>query len=101
MIAALSKDIRYAVRGFLRTPGFTAVSLLVLTLGAGANTAIFSITNAVLLRPLPFREPDRLVAVWESAKNLDPKTMISPRDLDAWRSRNQSFEALAGYRPWE
>jgi len=101
MIATLSQDIRYAVRGFLRTPGFTAVALLVLTLGAGANTAIFSITNAVLLRPLPFREPDRLVAIWESAKNLDPKTMISPRDLEAWRSRNQSFEALAGYRPWE
>jgi putative ABC transport system permease protein len=101
MIAVLSQDIRYAIRGFRRSPGFTAVALLVLTLGAGANTAIFSITNAVLLRPLPFREPRRLVAVWESAKNLDPKTLISPRDLEAWRNRNRSFESLAGYRPWE
>jgi putative ABC transport system permease protein len=101
MIATLSQDIRYAARGFVRSPGFTAVALLVLALGAGANTAIFSITNAVLLRPLPFREPGRLVAIWESAKNLDPKTMISPRDLEAWQRRNQSFESLAGYRPWE
>ena len=101
MIGALSQDIRYAVRGFARSPGFTAVALLVLTLGAGANTAIFSITNAVLLRPLPFREPGRLVAIWESAKNLDPRTMISPRDLEAWQERNRSFESLAGYRSWE
>jgi len=101
MTGGLSRDIRYAIRGFSRSPGFTVVALLVLALGAGANTAIFSITNAVLLRPLPFRDPGRLVAIWESSKTLDPKTMISPRDLEAWRSRNQSFEALAGYRPWE
>jgi putative ABC transport system permease protein len=101
MIGTLSQDIRYAMRGFVRSPGFAVAALLVLALGAGANTAIFSITNAVLLRPLPFREPDRLVAIWESAKTLDPKTMISPRDLAAWRSRSQSFESLAGYRPWE
>jgi putative ABC transport system permease protein len=101
MIAALYQDIRYAVRGFARSPGFTAVALLVLTLGTGANTAIFSIANAVLLRPLPFREPGRLVAIWESAKNLDPRTMISPRDLEAWRSRSRSFKSLAGYRSWE
>ena len=91
MTGGLSRDIRYAIRGFSRSPGFTVVALLVLALGAGANTAIFSITNAVLLRPLPFRDPGRLVAIWESSKTLDPKTMISPRDLEAWRSRNQSF----------
>ncbi|MGA3024985.1 MAG: ABC transporter permease [Bryobacteraceae bacterium] len=101
VIGALSQDIRYAVRGFARSPGFTAAALLVLALGAGANTAIFSITNAVLLRPLPFREPARLVAIWESAKTFDPKVPISPRDLGAWRSHNRSFESLAGYRVWE
>jgi putative ABC transport system permease protein len=101
MIAAFSQDIRYALRGFRRSPGFTAVALLVLTLGAGANTAIFSITNAVLLRPLPFRDPSRLMAIWESAKGLGPKTMISPRDLKAMRDGNRSFEFLVGYRPWE
>jgi len=100
MAGAFSQDIRQAVRGFARSPAFSAVALLVLTLGAGANTAIFSIVNAVLLRPLPFREPGRLLAIRESTRS-DPKILLSPRDLDVWQRRSGTFEAVVGYRPWE
>ncbi len=101
MAASFFQDVRYASRGFRRNPGFLAVALVVIALGTGANTAIFSIIDAVILRPLPYRDPHRLAAVWETAKNFDPRTLSSPRDLAAWQRGNRTFERLAGFRWWQ
>ncbi|MEW6209480.1 MAG: ABC transporter permease [Acidobacteriota bacterium] len=92
------QDLRYAVRMLLKKPGFTVVAVLTLALGIGANTAIFSIVNAVLLRSLPYPEPDRLVQVWETFRPQDVMvTSISPHNFADWQRENQSFEQLASY----
>jgi putative ABC transport system permease protein len=92
------KDIRYAIRLCLRTPGFTAVAALALALGIGANTAIFTLVNAVLLEPLPFREPERLVAMWETnARRPGRPNTISPANFLRWRERATVFERTAPF----
>jgi len=92
----LVRDTRFAVRALLRRPGFTVTVVLTLALGIGANTAIFSALDAVILRPLPFSEPERLVQVSESnARNSD--TQIPPARLEDWRTMSTAFEALTGY----
>jgi putative ABC transport system permease protein len=93
---ALVRDTRYAVRTLMRRPGFTATVVLTLALGIGANTAIFSALDAVILRPLPFPEPDRLVQVSEvNERNSD--TQIPPGRLEDWRRMASAFDALTGY----
>ncbi|MEO8367703.1 MAG: ADOP family duplicated permease, partial [Candidatus Solibacter sp.] len=92
------QDLRYALRMLSRTPGFTAVAVASLALGIGANTAIFSLVYAVLLKPLPFREPARLVAVWDTYQPLFPKLGISPPEYDALRRQDSLFEQTAWYR---
>src|SRR5437588_7053612 len=91
----LFKDIRYGLRSLLKRPGFTAVALITLALGIGANTAIFSLVNAVLLRPLPFAEPDRLVWMWGKTRNGGMRASVSPLDFLDYRKQNQTFEEFA------
>jgi putative ABC transport system permease protein len=92
----LIKDIRYGIRGLLKRPGFTAIALITLALGIGANTAIFSVVNAVLLRPLPFRDPDQLVIVWEDATFAGfPRNTPAPANYVDWKTQNQSFADIA------
>jgi putative ABC transport system permease protein len=92
------RDLRYAIRVLLARPGFTAVAVLTLALGIGANTAIFTVVNAVLLRPLPFGEPDRLVLLAERTTQLPTVTTSWPNYVD-WRDGSRSFEAVAAMRP--
>jgi len=92
----LLKDIRYGVRGLWKRPGFTVVAVLTLALGIGANTAIFSVVNAVLLRPLQFRDPDRLAMIWEDAAFLGfPRNTPAPANYVDWKNQTQSFEDMA------
>ncbi len=88
----LFQDIRYGLRGLLRRPGFTAVAILTLALGIGANTAIFSVVNAVLIRPLPFADSGKLMLVFEGIPDLGfPKMNFSAPDLQLFQSSQQSF----------
>jgi putative ABC transport system permease protein len=94
----LGQDLRFAVRMVRRSPGFTVVAVLTLALGIGANTAIFSLVQAVLLRPLPFPQPDRLVSVWElRPSSREAKLPVSGHEYVAWSEQSRSFEALAMY----
>jgi hypothetical protein len=88
-------DLRFGVRMLCRSPGFTAVVLLTLAIGIGANTAIFSVVNAVLLRPLPFPESDRLVFLAESCRDI-PEMYISMPNLADRRALNSVFENMGG-----
>ena len=94
-LETLLQDVRYALRMLRKSPGFTAVAVLTLALGIGANTAIFSIVDAVLLRPLPYRDAERLVAIWCSEIGQPgSKIFASYRDFEEFKARNHSFEAL-------
>jgi putative ABC transport system permease protein len=98
MMEALLQDLRYAIRMLLKKPGFTTVVLITLALGIGANTAIFSVVNGVLIQPLPFKEPDRLVAVREANPKFsnEPIGASFPNFTD-WKEQNQVFEHIAAY----
>ncbi|MGD0221870.1 MAG: ABC transporter permease [Terriglobia bacterium] len=91
-------DLKYGLRMLAKNPGFTAVAVLTLALGIGANTAIFSVVNAALLRSLPYKEPGRLVYVWsaEKARGINQSTVSIP-DLRDWREQSQVFDRMAGW----
>src|SRR5688572_23533627 len=96
LMETLLKDIRYGVRGLIKRPGFTAIALITLALGIGANTAIFSVINAVLLRPLQFKDPEQLVIVWEDASFAGfPRNTPAPGIYFDWKNQNQSFSDMA------
>ena len=91
----LIRDIRYGVRGLMKRPGFTVIALLALALGIGANTAIFSLVNAVLVQPLPFDQPDRLVWMWGNIRQGGNRASVSPLDFLDYRQQQTSFEQFA------
>lgn len=93
---ALLQDIRYGIRTLTRSPGFTIVAVLTLALGIGANVAIFSVVNAVLLRSLPYDDPERIVAAFET-NDRGGRMNLSRQDFQDWRDQSKSFQSLAGY----
>src|SRR5687768_1631172 len=99
IMETLLRDIRFGIRSLLKRPGITAIAIITLALGIGANTAIFSFVNGILLRPLPYPEPDRLALLKETAfKRGVPEMGISfPNFLD-WRAQNHVFEDIATYQ---
>jgi putative ABC transport system permease protein len=95
----LLKDIRYGMRNLLKRPGFTLVAIMTLALGIGANTAIFSVVNTILLRPLPYERPDQLINLSETASGRPIGT--SYQNFVDWRNQNTVFENVAAWRPRE
>jgi len=98
-VETLWQDLRYGLRMLARNPGFTATAVLTLALGIGANTAIFSVVNAVLVRPLPYKDADRLVMLWSTQPREGWRGQPSPLDFVAWRRESRSFESMAAIRP--
>jgi putative ABC transport system permease protein len=94
----LLKDLRYGVRSLLRQPAFTAVAILTLAIGIGANTAIFSVINALILTPPAIAEPDRVVAIWETGTDSRKEGFISYLDIQDWQKQTRSFAEIAGYK---
>ena len=96
MFADLGQDIRYGLRMLAKNPAFTAIAVLALALGIGANSAIFSVVDAVLLRPLPFKNPEQLVMLWENAAHLGfPKDTPSPANFLDWQKQATGFTGMA------
>jgi predicted permease len=94
----LRQDLRYTARTLARTPGFTLTAILVMALGIGANTAAFSVTDFVLIRPLPFPQPDRLVQLWENVPSYD-EMELSPANYRDWKRMTKSFETIGAFYP--
>jgi hypothetical protein len=99
MIADLWQDLRYGARMLLKNPGFTLTAVLMLALGIGANTAIFSLVDAVALRPLPFRDSERLVWIWATRTDRDKAFYSIPNFIDT-RERSRSFDEIAAFANW-
>src|SRR5215472_8764396 len=97
-MASLIADLRYGLRTLGKDPGFTAVAVLTLALGIGANTAIFSVLDAVLLRPLPYTQPQPLIKVWTRFKGIglpNDQNWVSPPEFRDFQQLNQSFAEIA------
>src|SRR3954453_423831 len=98
LFSDLTQDIRYALRMLAKNPAFTIVAVIALALGIGANSAIFSVVNTILLRPLPYKNPDQLVMVWENATHLGfPKNTPSPANFLDWQKQSTVFSGMAAF----
>src|SRR4030095_2610510 len=98
IMETMFQDLRYSVRMMAKKPGFTAAALIALALGIGANTAIFSVVNAILLRPLAYNSPERIVAFWENNLPNDiKKESTSGPNFAGWKDQAESFEAMAAF----
>src|SRR5688572_5199278 len=95
------QDLGFGLRMLMKKPGFTATAVLTLALGIGANTAIFSVVNAVLLKPLAYREPERLVMVNHHYPKLDLKASVSAIGYTHYRDTTQTFENLMAFSSWQ
>src|SRR5262249_16190268 len=96
-IEDLWQDLRYGARMLVRNPGFTLMAVITLALGIGANTAIFSVVRAVLLKPLPYTDPERLVMVWESDAKTGGEVDVRISDFLAWRDEQQAFTQMGAF----
>ena len=92
------QDLRYGLRILLKSPAFTAIAVLTLAIGIGANTAIFSVINGVLLNPLPFPEPNRMVMLYDQSQAFNQMS-VSYLNFQDWRRNSKSFEHMAAFRP--
>ena len=97
MLENFMQDIRYGIRTLAKNPGFTVVAVLTLALGIGANTAIFSVVQNVLLRPLPYTQPENLVEIWNTYPPQVPRAGLSPGDYADWRQQAKSFSEMGAY----
>lgn len=96
----LIQDVRYAIRSLRKNPGFATIAILTLALGIGANTTIFSVVNGVLLKPLPYPDPDRLVTLWESHPAFGPFLSVAAANFYDWRALNGTFDKMAALSPY-
>jgi len=97
----LIQDFRYSARTLLKRPGFVITITVILALGIGANSTIFSVVNAVLMRPLPYEAPDRIVMIWETNPSKGvPRSIVSPANFLDWKEQNNVFDHLAAFRFW-
>src|ERR671929_160487 len=96
---SLIKDIQYGIRSLLKRPGFTAIALLTLALGIGANTAIFSVVYSVLIKPLPFHRPDRIVLLWGDAEG-NSRNQVSHTDIVDYRAQQTVFDSITTFNSW-
>ncbi len=101
-MGTLLQDVRYTLRMLAKNPGFAAVAVITLALGIGANTTVFSIVDALLLRPLPFRGRDRLVMVWEQnfGRGRRARNTVGPANFIRWKEHNSVFEDMAAFIAW-
>ena len=94
----LRDDLKFAFRQLRKSPAFTLIATVTLALGIGANSAIFALVDATLLRPLPFGDPDRLVSIWEDSATTE-RSYVSPLNMLDWKARSRTFETIAGFVP--